>query len=304
MAACDKWNASLMAEAHDPLNLGRRCGEDDGTGYRPQVNQRVRLVGKPLDRIANQPRLADDPRQFLQEVWLQVLYSSPTNCRTAGLQDLLRAFMAKRTVSRRRFLRESGAAVAVTAAVPAVAQAQTRGAQPVGIEAPGATGAPRRTIRLTVNGRAQRVEVEDRWTLAETLRDHLNLTGTKIGCDRGECGACTVLVDGTPVYSCSQLAVWMDGRSINTVEGLAQGDRLDPLQRAFIDHDAPQCGFCTSGQLMSAKALLNANPRPTAVDVRAALTGNICRCSNYEHYVDAVLAAALPPARPSTGGAR
>jgi xanthine dehydrogenase YagT iron-sulfur-binding subunit len=212
--------------------------------------------------------------------------------------------MAKGTISRRRFLRETSSAVAVTAAVPAVAQTQTRGAQPAAVAAAGAGGAPRTTIRLTVNGRAQRVEVEDRWTLAETLRDHLNLTGTKIGCDRGECGACTVLVDGTPMYSCSQLAVWMDGRSINTVEGLAQGDRLDPLQRAFIEHDAPQCGFCTSGQLMSAKALLNTNPRPAEADVRAALTGNICRCSNYEHYVDAVLAAALPAARSSTGGAR
>jgi xanthine dehydrogenase YagT iron-sulfur-binding subunit len=148
--------------------------------------------------------------------------------------------------------------------------------------------------RLVVNGRTYNVDLQHRWTLAEVLRDHLNLTGTKIGCDRGECGACTVLVDGKPMYSCSQLAVWMDGRTIQTVEGLAQGDRLDPLQRAFIEHDAPQCGFCTSGQLMSAKALLNTHPNPTADDVRAAMTGNICRCSNYNHYVEAVLAAAGP----------
>ncbi len=173
---------------------------------------------------------------------------------------------------------------------------------------PGATGtatpasvAPRTTISLNINGRSRRVEVEDRWTLAEVLRDHLDLTGTKIGCDRGECGACTVLLDGRPVYSCSQLAVWMDGRSIRTVEGLADGDRLDPLQREFIAHDAPQCGFCTSGQLMSAKALLTANPRPTADEVRAGMAGNICRCSNYNHYVDAVLAAAMPNASRSTG---
>ena len=104
-----------------------------------------------------------------------------------------------------------------------------------------------------------RVEVEDRWTLVELLRDHLELTGTKIGCDRGECGACTVLVDGKPLYSCSQLAVWMDGRSIQTVEGLAKNGKLDPLQEAFIEHDGPQCGYCTSGQLMSAKALLMKN---------------------------------------------
>ncbi len=209
--------------------------------------------------------------------------------------------MGKPRVSRRRFLKGTGTALVAAGAAPALVSAQA--GAPTSVATPSGR-APRTTIRLTVNGRVQRLDVEDRWTLAETLRDHLNLTGTKIGCDRGECGACTVLVDGTPVYSCSQLAVWMDGRSISTVEGLAQGDRLDPLQRAFVEHDAPQCGFCTSGQLMSAKALLNTNPRPGAADVRAAMTGNICRCSNYEHYVDAVLAAALPPARPSTGGAR
>jgi aerobic-type carbon monoxide dehydrogenase small subunit (CoxS/CutS family) len=208
--------------------------------------------------------------------------------------------MGKRKISRRGFLEGTGAAVAAATVAPALVSAQTR-ANGATATAPPAARAPRTTIRLTVNGRAQRIEVEDRWTLAEVLRDHLNLTGTKIGCDRGECGACTVLLDGKPVYSCSQLAVWMDGRAINTVEGLAQANRLDPLQRAFIEHDAPQCGFCTSGQLMSAKALLNSNPRPTADDVRAAMTGNICRCSNYNHYVEAVLAAATPAMQSSTG---
>ena len=106
--------------------------------------------------------------------------------------------------------------------------------------------------------------MEDRWTLVEVLRDHLHLTGTKIGCDRGECGACTVLLEGKPVYSCSQLAVWMDGKSIQTVEGLEHNGKLDPLQQSFMDHDAPQCGFCTSGQLMSAKACLNSHPHATA----------------------------------------
>jgi aerobic-type carbon monoxide dehydrogenase small subunit (CoxS/CutS family) len=143
-----------------------------------------------------------------------------------------------------------------------------------------------------VNGTELRLDVEDRWTLAELLRDHIGLTGTKIGCDRGECGACTVLMDGKPVYSCSNLAVWADGREIQTVEGLAHGDQLDPLQHAFVEHDGPQCGFCTSGQLMSAKGLLTRNPHPTPHEVRAGMTGNICRCSNYNHYVEAVLAAA------------
>jgi len=191
--------------------------------------------------------------------------------------------MGKRTISRRRFLQSSGTALTVVAAAPAL-RAQQKTTPPV----------PQTAITLTVNGTARRLEVEDRWTLVEALRDHVGLTGTKIGCDRGECGACTVLLDGKPVYSCSYLAVWADGRTVQTVEGLLN----DPLQQAFIDHDAPQCGFCTSGQLMSAKALLNANPRPTAEQARAAMTGNICRCSNYSHYVAATVAAASP--QPST----
>ena len=150
---------------------------------------------------------------------------------------------------------------------------------------------PTTAIRLVVNGTEHRLEVEDRWTLAELLRDHLDLTGTKIGCDRGECGACTVLLDGKPVYSCSNLAVWADGRTVQTVEGLAHGEQLDPLQQAFIEHDGPQCGFCTSGQLMSAKGLLARNSHPTSQEVKAGMTGNICRCSNYNHYVEAVMAA-------------
>jgi aerobic-type carbon monoxide dehydrogenase small subunit (CoxS/CutS family) len=161
---------------------------------------------------------------------------------------------------------------------------------------------PRTRIRVTVNGSAQAIEVEDRWTLVELLRDHLGLTGTKIGCDRGECGACTVLLDGKPVYSCSNLAVWADGRTVETVEGLAQGGKLDPLQQAFVDHDAAQCGFCTSGQLMSAKALLRANAHPTAEEVRVALTGNLCRCANYNRYVEAVVAAGNATPRSSGKG--
>jgi putative selenate reductase molybdopterin-binding subunit len=212
--------------------------------------------------------------------------------------------MGKRRISRRQFLEGTGTALTVAVAAPALNAQRMR---PLGTPAatPAApvaatAGAPRTTITLTLNGAPRRLEVEDRWTLVEALRDHAGLTGTKIGCDRGECGACTVLMDGKPVYSCSQLAVWADGRTVQTVEGLIHGDRLDPLQQSFVDHDAPQCGYCTSGQLMSARALLNANAHPTADEARAAMTGNICRCSGYNHYVAAVVAAGATPQQRST----
>jgi CO/xanthine dehydrogenase Mo-binding subunit/aerobic-type carbon monoxide dehydrogenase small subunit (CoxS/CutS family) len=187
--------------------------------------------------------------------------------------------MATRRVSRRQFLEGTGTALTVAAVAPSL-RAQPSPAAP----------ATRTSITFTVNGAKRTLPVEDHWTLVEALRDHIGLTGTKIGCDRGECGACTVLMDGKPVYSCSQLAVWADGHAIQTVEGLLN----DRLQQSFVAHDAPQCGFCTSGQLMSAKALLNTTPTPTAEQARAAMTGNICRCSGYNHYIDAVVAAGLP----------
>jgi xanthine dehydrogenase YagT iron-sulfur-binding subunit len=205
-------------------------------------------------------------------------------------------------VSRRGFLEGTGAALVAATAAPALHGEGQTGSVARAVADP---AVPRTRIHVTVNGSAQTFEVEDRWTLVELLRDHVGLTGTKIGCDRGECGACTVLLDGKPVYSCSNLAVWADGRTVETVEGLAQGGKLDPLQQAFVDHDAAQCGFCTSGQLMSAKALLTANAHPTAEEVRAALTGNLCRCANYNRYVEAVVAAGNAiPRSSSNGGAR
>ena len=183
----------------------------------------------------------------------------------------------------------TGAALVAASAVPAI-HAQNAGGASAAVPSAGTRST--RQIQLTINGASRNIEVEDHWTLVEVLRDHLRLTGTRIGCDRGECGACTVLLDGKPAYSCSQLAVWMDGRAIQTVEGLAQNGKLNPLQTAFVEHDAPQCGFCTSGQLMSATAVLNRNPKASREEIRAGMTGNLCRCSNYNQYVEATLAAA------------
>jgi xanthine dehydrogenase YagT iron-sulfur-binding subunit len=196
--------------------------------------------------------------------------------------------MAK--ISRRRFVGTSGAGVAA-ASLTLKGQDKRTAADTASTAGPAKPGVPRTSITIKINGAERRMEVEDRWTLVEVLRDHAMLTGTKIGCDRGECGACTVLLDGKPVYSCSQLAVWANGRSVTTVEGLAKNGKLDPLQEAFIEHDGPQCGFCTSGQLMAAKGLLSRNAKPTRDEVKAAMTGNICRCSNYNRYVESVLAA-------------
>jgi CO/xanthine dehydrogenase Mo-binding subunit/aerobic-type carbon monoxide dehydrogenase small subunit (CoxS/CutS family) len=198
--------------------------------------------------------------------------------RTIIIRSSAEDVMSRRRISRRKFLEGTGTVLTIAAAgSPSPLR---------GFGAPTADSAAKTAIKLTVNGTARELAVEDRWTLAEALRDHLGLTGTKIGCDRGECGACTVLLDGKPVYSCSQLAVWAAGRSVQTVEGL----RNDPLQQAFVEHDAPQCGFCTSGQLMSAKALVTKNPHPSRDEIRAGMAGNICRCSGYNHYVDAVQA--------------
>ena len=188
--------------------------------------------------------------------------------------------------SRRDVLEGAGATAVVTTAVPVLGISAANAQQ-----ADNAASAPTTSIRLTVNGVSHSVDVEDRWTLVELLRDQLDLTGTKIGCDRSECGACTVLMNGKPVYSCSQLAVWADGAEITTVEGLAQNGQLSTLQQAFVDNNGPQCGFCTPGQLMTATALLNNSQTPNSDEVRSALVGNLCRCSNYNAIVEAVVSA-------------
>jgi carbon-monoxide dehydrogenase small subunit len=150
----------------------------------------------------------------------------------------------------------------------------------------------KRLIRLTVNGEVHEAMVEPWRTLLEVIRDDIGLTGAKEACSTGECSACTVLVNGKPVNSCLVLAVETNGKEILTIEGLSQGNKLHPLQDAFIRHGAIQCGFCTPGMLLSAKALLDDNPKPTEEEVRQAISGNLCRCTGYNKIVEAILEVA------------
>jgi len=147
-------------------------------------------------------------------------------------------------------------------------------------------------VTLTVNGKNYTLKVEPDWTLAFVLRNKLLMPGTKVGCDRGECGTCTVVVDGRSAYSCMILAIEAEGKDIQTIEGLATGGRLHPVSAAFVDHDAQQCGFCTPGFVMAAKAFIDKNPNPTMVDVEKGLGGNLCRCGTYVGVRQAVLEAA------------
>jgi aerobic carbon-monoxide dehydrogenase small subunit len=147
-------------------------------------------------------------------------------------------------------------------------------------------------VALNVNGMPYEIAVEPQVTLNEALREHLGLTGTKFGCGAGECGACTVIVDGKLVLSCSTLAVAMKNKNITTIEGLANGNELHPIQEAFVNYGAIQCGFCTPGMILAAKVLLDENPNPTREEVKEYLAGNLCRCTGYIKIIDAVLAAA------------
>ena len=185
-------------------------------------------------------------------------------------------------LTRRRFIKGvifSGAA-ATTGAGVYLANAQN------------GAGTAERLINLNINGRTRPVDVMPSETLAYTLRYKLDLTGTKIGCNRGECGACTVLIDGVANYACSVLTHNVKDKAVVSIEGIKSADgTLHAVQQAFIDENSPQCGFCTPGQVMSAVALLNSNPRPTRDEVRAGLSGNLCRCGAYEHYINGVLRA-------------
>ena len=191
-------------------------------------------------------------------------------------------------LSRRSFLKGAGAGAAGLATV----RFSLPGAEADEQNAPESVIGPDPVpMTFRVNGQTYPARLEPRVTLADALREHLDLTGTKLICDRGACGGCTVLLDNEPVVSCMVLAITAQGKEIRTVEGLAQGDRLDPLQEAFIIHDSLQCGYCTPGMLMSCRALLNQNPKPSLAAIKAAVSGNVCRCGTYPHVFAAVLAA-------------
>ncbi len=196
-------------------------------------------------------------------------------------------------ISRRGFLSSVSAGAVVAVSMKSVPEAPAQEIEAVGKPV---------TINLLVNGSTRRVLVEPRWTLLYVLREVLGLTGSKIGCARGECGACTVLIDGKPRYSCLTLAVEAEGRVITTVEGLLNGDKLNPVQQAFAEEDAFQCGFCTPGQIMAVEGLLRSNPNPTLDQIRVGVSGNLCRCGTYRNIFSA--AAKASELRRQKGGAQ
>jgi len=190
-------------------------------------------------------------------------------------------------VSRRGFITSVGTGAIGAAAAATIATGAPAEAAPAVVPAGDVS-----TIALTVNGRKQKILVESRWSLLFVLRDQLGLTGTKVGCERGECGACTVLVDGQARYACMTLAVEADGHEITTIEGVMKGEDLGPTQQAFAEEDAFQCGYCTPGQVMAAESLLRTNPSPSLDQIREGMAGNICRCGAYANIFKAVAKAA------------
>ncbi|NIM48505.1 MAG: 2Fe-2S iron-sulfur cluster binding domain-containing protein [Gemmatimonadales bacterium] len=199
-----------------------------------------------------------------------------------------------RGLSRRGFLTSMGTgalsvAAATQVSAEAVPQAEVLAAEELS------------KVKLRVNGHDRELLVEPRWSLAYVLRDELGLTGTKVSCDRGECGACTVLINGVPRYACITLAVEAEGAEVTTVEGLMEGEELGTVQQAFLERDAFQCGYCTSGQIMAVEGLLRANPNPSIEEIRRHMAGNLCRCGTYPHiFMAAQRASEL---KGSSGGA-
>jgi xanthine dehydrogenase YagT iron-sulfur-binding subunit len=194
-------------------------------------------------------------------------------------------------ISRRTFLKHGGTS-AMGAALMETGAAQAAVDSSIHDDGNEVLGPGPIPIDLTINGRRVAVQAEPATTLVDILRNYLGLTGTKIGCDRGACSACTVWLDGQPASSCMTLALDARGRSITTIEGLADGDRLHPVQQAFVEHDALQCGFCTPGMVMSCAALINRKPDAGLEDVKAAISGHLCRCGTYPNIFAAVLQVA------------
>lgn len=190
-------------------------------------------------------------------------------------------------ISRRKFIQGVGAGVVGGAVLPSALKGEPSAEQ----KETGPAHEGSIPLSLKVNGKQVRVRVEPRTTLAELLRERLRLTGTKVMCNRGECGACTVIMDGKAVYSCHMPAVDAAGKEVLTIEGLMKGEELHPLQEAFVEHDGLQCGFCTPGQVMAAYALLQKHPKPTPEQVKEGMSGNLCRCGAYPNIEKAVLAA-------------
>jgi xanthine dehydrogenase YagT iron-sulfur-binding subunit len=188
-------------------------------------------------------------------------------------------------ITRRRFLTSMGTGAAVAAASGNLAAETAR--EPEALKAHETA-----KVTLSINGHRHSLLVESRWSLLYVLRERLGLTGTKVGCERGECGACTVLINDVPRYSCLILAVEAQGVRITTLEGLMAGDELGPVQQAFVEEDAFQCGYCTPGQIMAVEGLLRSRPKPSREEIRKALSGNLCRCGAYEHIFKAVERAA------------
>jgi xanthine dehydrogenase YagT iron-sulfur-binding subunit len=190
-------------------------------------------------------------------------------------------------VTRRRFLTSVGAGAIGVAASENLAAAGKPSDEPAVLPA-GQTA----KVALRINGQTHVVLAEPRWTLLYVLREVIGLTGAKPGCERGECGACTVLIDGVARYACLTLAVEAQGREVTTLEGLMAGETLGPVQAAFVEADALQCGYCTPGQIMAVEGLLRANPDPSAEEIRRGVSGNLCRCGAYHHIFDAARRAA------------
>ena len=195
--------------------------------------------------------------------------------------------LTTRGLSRRGFI-----TTGVTGAIGVAAAAKLAGAAGEAQGAEVVKAGDMVAITLVVNGRRHKMLVEPRWSLLHIVRDHLGLTGTKVGCERGECGACTVLIDNVPRYACMTLAVEADGHEITTLEGLMNGEEMGTTQQAFAEEDAFQCGYCTPGQIMAAEGLLRANPAPSLDEIRTGMGGNICRCGAYAHIFKAVGKAA------------